>query len=77
MNELEVNYSEYGNTKIDCYTHKMNDRLNFTNGFDLTMTEMDTKAHKEVSASDFHMEYSMEKITGENEEGIISTIALF
>jgi len=40
MNELEINYSEYRESKNDYFSKRMDERFTFSNGHELTMSEL-------------------------------------
>lgn len=70
MTELEINFSEYKDSKSEYYSRKMNERFMFSNGgYDFALEGLEHKGHKDGTISDFHMDYSMEKISGEDAEG--------
>jgi len=43
MNGLEINLSQYRDNKSEYFSKRMDDRFAFSNGYDLTMSELENK----------------------------------
>jgi len=59
MNGLEINFSEYRDNKSEYFSKRMDERFTFSNGYDLTMSELENKKYRNDMIH--HDEHSNEK----------------
>jgi len=59
MNGLEINFSEYRDNKSEYFSKRMDERFTFSNGYDLTMSELENKKYRNDMIQ--HHEHSIEK----------------
>ena len=68
MNGLEINFSQYRDNKSEYFSKRMDERFTFSNGYDLTMSELENKKYRDDMIQ-LHDEHSIEKFIEDDGEG--------
>jgi len=66
MNGLEINFSEYRDNKSEYFSKRMDERFTFSNGYDLTMSELENKKYRGDMIH--HNEHSIENFIEDDGE---------
>ncbi len=60
MNGLEINLSQYRDNKSEYFSKRMDDRFAFSNGYDLTMSELENRKFRDGDM--IHHDHDVEQI---------------